>query len=279
MAILRRIADFLLYSNLFIAACSAGMSWQTLRYFPASGAPQALLPFIASATLGSYSLHWFLTKPGHSPRGRMDWTRRNKKLLFTFFAAAGLLSLYCFTFLLQHIRWIGPAAMMTILYTSPKLPLFKKLRFLAIGKTFILAATWVYVTTLMVLGISGREWTLPIVLFTSGRFFLVYCICILFDHRDREADAAEGISSLPQLVSDRWLTFIYRVSLILCFICLAGLYRVGTPLLPVTILAVPAVILGLITQYAFHHDEDYLYYGVLDGLMMFSSLLTLLISF
>jgi hypothetical protein len=56
----------------------------------------------------------------------------------------------------------------------------------------------------------------------------------------------------------------------------AGLYRESFSSFTITLLLAPGgIVLGLY-NYARKHFNDYLYYFVLDGLMMFSSILTLL---
>jgi 4-hydroxybenzoate polyprenyltransferase len=169
--------------------------------------------------------------------------------------------------------------MLTFLYSAPKLPYapFAWLKKVAIGKTLFLSFVWTYVTTVSPIIISGQDWQPAFTLFILSRFFLIYPICILFDYRDREDDKRDGIRSLITIFPEKGINALFYGSLIAFLLVNAGLYFTGYPLLTIVFLCVPGFILLTLYNTAKRNFSDYLYYFVLDGLMMFSAGFTFLL--
>lgn len=148
----------------------------------------------------------------------------------------------------------------------------------AIGKTIFLAAVWTYVTTVLPIIISGSFWKTDAFLFISSRFFFVYAICILFDYRDREDDKSEGIRSMITYFNEKGINTLFIISLVLFTITTMWLLNYGHSLLHVMIILIPGFIVAALFNHSKKNFSDYLYYGVLDGLMMLSGLVMLLLS-
>jgi 4-hydroxybenzoate polyprenyltransferase len=149
------------------------------------------------------------------------------------------------------------------------------LRKVAYGKTILLAAVWMYVTTVLPIVISTGKWSPDYSFFTLSRFFLIYAICILFDYRDREDDKAAGIRSMITYFSERGITKLFFLSLALFALFTLWLLMDDYSLRDVILLLIPGFILALLYNHAKLNLSDDLYYFVLDGLMMLSALLML----
>ena len=174
---------------------------------------------------------------------------------------------------------ITASVVITFIYSAPKIPLFNALNRIARAKTFFLTVVWVYVTAVMYLLVKELPFDTPAILFCLSRFFLIYCICILFDYRDREDDKRQGLTSLPVLVEGKALKAIFFLSAT-AFACFTvALVKYQFSAVQVGILLVPGIITASLYEYARRNFSDYLYYFVLDGLMMLSALCTLLLSF
>lgn len=274
---LKHLLAFLVYSNLFIASCAVLMTLHSARLLTGSDPGQALLQFVFFSTICSYSFHYFFTTKSLIPSPRIHWQEKYRYvLLFLFFAGlAG--ALLKFLELREHWPWLVPAVVATFLYSAPKLPhpLFRQLRKVAIGKTIFLAFIWMYVTTVLPVVVSGRGWTNSFTLYAISRFFFIYCICILFDYRDRADDRAEGVKSLITFLSDRNITRLYYFSLLVyvsCTFLVTGKLFSETQAL---FLLLPGLVLAFLYNYARRHFSDILYYVLLDGLMALSALLML----
>src|SRR5690606_17928893 len=116
-------------------------------------------------------------------------------------------------------------------------------------------------------------------LYCLQRFFLVYAICIIFDYRDRIQDRMDGIRSLITLMPAKIIRLIFYLSLLFFTASVLLLVVYGFSLLNILFILIPGFITGLIYNRAIKSNSDYLYYGLLDGLMMLSALFTSFPSF
>jgi 4-hydroxybenzoate polyprenyltransferase len=236
--------------------------------------------FVFFSTICSYNFHWYLTGTAENEKLRVRWTRDHKRLHFTFFviglAGAAMLVLP----FLKHWFWMGGAILLTFLYSAPKIdrPPFYFLRKIAVGKTMFLAFVWMYVTTLLPIIFSGKAWQTQDVLFCTSRFFMVYSICVIFDYRDRQSDKLQGIRSLITFLDEKGVAIVFYASLLIFAMSTLALHFSGFSLPVTLLLLVPGVITLALYDYARTHFSDYLYYVVLDGLMMLSAIFTSFIS-
>src|SRR5206468_1338089 len=106
----------------------------------------------------------------------------------------------------------------------------------------------------------------------------IYAICILFDYRDVEEDRRAGIRSLITYLNAKGIDFLFWMSLLVCLVTSLELLK-SFSVLTIIALLVPAVILAFLYYPSKKNFSDYLYYFILDGLMMLSAPLLLLIKF
>lgn len=277
VSLTRRIFHSFVFSNLFIACCAVLMAYQTSDLLIGQTPGLNFSGFVFSATLCSYSFHWFLTpdiEEIDSVRLRWLIKYRAVHLVFLFLGLAGVV--YFGYFLLPHWKNLLVVAFATFLYSAPKIPhpLFRALRKVALGKTIFLAFVWMYVTTVLPLQVSNAPWRTDFTLFAMSRFFLVYTICILFDYRDREYDRSIGIRSLITWLSERGILLLYIGSLLLFGVTTLLLLNHGWSYSTVVLLLIPGLILVFTYRYAIKKFSDIVYYFYLDGLMALSALLT-----
>ena len=233
--------------------------------------------FVFFATISSYNFHWLLTTESHADSVRLQWTRKNRHWHVIYFIA-GLIGAIGFGIkFIEWWIWLGLAGVLTFLYSAPKIPfaIFQNLRKIAYGKTIFLSGVWTYVTTVLPSIFDWQtendKW-----LFIISRFFLIYAICIIFDLRDRDSDRKEGLKSLITILSINNVTKLFYLSLFVSVITVM-LMRFSIPVKMILIL--PAVVTGALYEYSRKNYSDYLYYVVLDGLMMLSSMITLFMAF
>jgi hypothetical protein len=238
--------------------------------------------FVFWGTVCSYNFHWALT-PNlfHNPiRLKVRWNVANRKLHFLLAGTALLLAFYFFVALRQHWFWLAGAMLLAFLYSAPKIPwrAMQHLKKIAYGKTVFLALSWTYVTAILPLLISGTPVKAAHLLFCVNRYYLIYTICILFDLRDREADRQEGIKTMVTQFELPMVNRLYWGSLATFFCTALGLLF-HFPIASVTALLLPGIVLAAWYRWFKHHTSDYVYYILLDGLMIFSLPLLLLFRF
>jgi len=251
---------------------------QTNRLLYHAAPSWRLAGFVFFSTICSYNFHWWLTPRSQNASRRVLWTQRHKPLHFILYLVGACGACIYFFSLREHWLALCFGVFVTFLYSAPKLPqpVFRSLKKIAVGKTFFLAFVWMYVTTMLPVILAGAHWDGEAILFVCSRFFLIYAICMLFDFRDREDDKADGIRSLITYFSEKGITALFIVSLLLFAAAGIGLYAYQVPVLTIFLLLVPGIILAALYRTSRRNFSDYLYYIVLDGLMMFSGLLLLL---
>ncbi len=274
----RTLFRFFINTNLYISFCAVLMVVQTNQLFALSYNSTVFYLFVFFATLCSYNFHWYLTPHVLSSSPRIAWNHHYRRLLLCIYIATLLLSLYFAWQLRDHWLPISIGVWATFLYSAPKIPhkYFSLLSKIAIGKTLFLTFVWMYVTTALPVLVADAGWTTAHTLFCISRFCLIYAICVLFDYRDRDADRAQGVKSMITWMSEKNILLVFLISLLLFAVSTVALYGTSFSIFTIILLLIPGgIVLGLY-NYARKHFNDYLYYFVLDGLMMFSSLLTML---
>ena len=276
MHFLKKVFDFFIFSSLFIALCAVIMVVQANDLLNLKYNHNAYLLFVFFSTIYSYNFHWFLTPNAVGENDRSVWTQQHKYFHVAFFLSGLLGSAWHFFYFIDSWMWMLAPIMLTFLYSAPKLPhkTFGLLKKIAVGKTLYLAFVWTYVTAILPVVLNQESVKRADLIFCASRFFLIYGICILFDYRDRENDRREGIKSMITYFSESGINAIFTISLVAFFAVTAFLYFFEFSLLTVFCLIIPGIIVMLLFNYAKRNFSDYLYYFVLDGLMMLSSVLT-----
>jgi len=276
----KRLFNFFVFSNLFIAGCAVVMAVQTSNFLLHIPANINFIWFVFFSTICSYSFHWFLTADSVIPSPRIEWEHRNKGIHLYLFVIGVIGSGIFFFYLYPYWKWLFISAVVTFLYSAPKIPYkyFRVLRKVAYGKTIFLAFVWTHVTTILPIIISGQEWKPEFIIFVIGRFFLIYAICIIFDLRDRHDDKATGVRSLITYLSEKGITWLFIFSLAVCLVFTLLLLDYNYTVKSVVILLIPGAITAFLYNYARRHFSDLLYYFILDGLMALSAIIMLVAS-
>lgn len=271
----KKIFDFFLFTSLFISCCAVIMVYQAYSLIIAKPVNFYFAAFVFFSTVCSYNFHWALTPHSIAPSQRLQWDEKHESyhLLLSIAGLAGAVP--CFFFIKEHWFYIGIAAILTFLYTAPKIsfPPFQWLKKIAIGKTIFLAMTWTYVTAVLPILIDGNIAAEKAIFFCAGQFFFIYAICILFDFRDREYDKAEGIRSMITYFNERGINILFAISISVFFVLSLLLRQTGIQWINIMLLLLPAILLISLYKYAKRNSSDYVYYFILDGLMMLSGLL------
>lgn len=272
LSFFKKLFDFFIFSNLFIAFCAVIMVTYTWYLFHISK-QFVFLEFIFCATLASYNLHWFLTNASKEITAeRSQWLFSNKNIHFAFFISSAIATLWLFIRLSAYWLAILPLFILTFLYTAPKFPhtFFKALEKNIIGKTFLLTLVWTYATTALPMLIIPEQWSWQNALFSIHRFTLIFPICILFDIRDKHDDKKTGIKSIVTLLSEEKIRLIFNIFIILHILSsLTFFYTSESISLLITFLA-PSIITYLLYIRAIKSTNAYLFYFILDGLMILS---------
>jgi 4-hydroxybenzoate polyprenyltransferase len=102
---------------------------------------------------------------------------------------------------------------------------------------------------------------------------------MLFDYRDREEDLEQGLTTLPARISTKTLGILFYIIVTLFFSTTLLLLNTGFLFSEILVLLIPGFILAFLYPRAKRNFSDHLYYFILDGLMMLSALLSILMAF
>ena len=265
------VADYLLFSNVFIACCALAMTSATAYLF-ALDLPISFfgLPFLGA--LCSYSLHSYLTTLADPTRRRLCWIDEHRKFLgLLFVGGAFIVILLLWRLRAYWLYWL-PAAVVTFLYTAPKINRypFIYLRKVAVLKTLYLALAWTYVTVLLPLLMSVTVWQERMSWWALNRFFWLYCVCFWFDYRDRAEDRQSRFLTLVAGMTERQATIFFSALVGGFTITLFQLYEHGYSASQLAKAALPVILLLLVISQLRHTTSDYWYYGYVDGLLLLS---------
>jgi len=271
----KKIFDFVIFSNLFIAGCAVLMIRFTKELF---NAPVSFIfiGFVFFSTLASYSVHWYLTDAEtEKTANRTFWLSSNKSVHLQFLIVSAVGSAVFLLLEIKNFVWILPAVFLTLLYSAPKIPLlfFLQLKRHIWGKTLLLAAMWTYITNALPLLAEHIAWKEQHWIFVLNRFALIFAICILFDIRDRDYDKTIGVKSIVTLLQARHIKAIFDVAILISILSGIVLYHYFSEIWLVVILVLPSVLTYFIYKRATKTLNDYLFYFTLDGLMALSPIL------
>jgi 4-hydroxybenzoate polyprenyltransferase len=237
--------------------------------------------FVFFGSVCSYNFHWYLTPPNINELSyKLNWNISNRGLHLVLFLIGIIGSAVCFLLLIKYWIWLCLTAILTFLYSAPKisLPPFMLLRKIAIGKTIFLAFAWAHITALLPLLITPAQLQPQHIWFVINRFFFIYSICIVFDRRDVVKDREAGIKSLITFLSDGGIDALFWSSIVMVVVS-SGFLLQWISLTEVVILTAPAFIMASLYSYAKKTTSDYLYYFLLDGLMALSAPILILAKF
>lgn len=270
---------FFLFSSLYIAVCALVMVYQLHIVFSGFTLPSAFYGFVFFSTMCSYNFHWWLSSHSATGSERLQWAGANRSVHWWLYLVSLAGAVVYFWLIRGHWFWIALGAVLTFLYSAPKIPhrFFIFLRRIAIGKTVFLALVWTYVTTLLPLLVAGVAWQSAFAWLACSRFFLIYAICILFDYRDREDDKADGIRSMITWFNERGINNLFAISIVLFVFFAVLIFPEILTVKKLVAWLIPGAIVAALYPYAKKNFSDYLYYFVLDGLMMLSGLLMMVI--
>lgn len=278
---LRNLFATFIFGNFWIAIVAMMMCLFTEKALGLT-LPDAFLPFVGFSTLTSYGFHAYLSRFYFPPKKglRQQWIAKHTHFLLVQSGVSAFLCLFFFFHLKNFASYILPIAFATFLYSAPQIPAtpFIFLRKIAVGKTLYLALSWAYVSVLLPLLIGNTAiFSLQNLSFLLNRFLLIYLIAILFDQKDKENDQSLAIKNLITHLSTQQIQRLIQVCMLLfllsnCFF----LYKTACYKIVFSMLF-PLFSLKISLNFIDKTENDYVYYGYLDGLLTLSTCLFYLI--
>lgn len=268
---LKKILDFIVYSNFFISVCVALFTIQTALIFPnhAEKILEFTLPnFIATFILYNLQRLYFGAK--QPDNAKYSWHNKNRRLIFTLI----VLEIICcatplwilFSENLIALVTYACLAILSVFYFLPPFNLRKN----GSLKPFIIA--FVFTCCSIVLPLIP-EISTEVIIYSIGQFLFIAALGILFDIRDVDYDKDANLITLPiklGIKSTKWVTLIL---LVLYFVCEAYLMQKNLTIAASIILTL-SILLTLLSKPIRH---NYFYLFLVDGCIIVQCVLLLLI--
>ncbi len=277
--VLRSIADFLLYSHLFVACCAVCISLLTSLLYTGQFEITEAHRFIFTSTIGLYCIHRLVglhKVHNHLGENRFKIIKPFHWLLVGFILISLPFSGYIyfqFDAILQKLLILP--AILSIAYV---IPIWGNMRLRDISyiKLFIIALVWSFITVII------PVWESPILqntqlvyLICLERFLFILAITLPFDIRDINVDKILKVKTLPMHFGIARAKYISYVCLVLAAITILIISNY-LPINPGLIIGyfIGMIITLLLIRGVHEERSDYYFSGWMDGTMIIIFLLT-----
>ncbi len=268
MAFLRKIAGFLVYSNLWIGLGAAAFTWK-FYWIMAKPVNYWVIGFVFSSTVLTYTFQRYvkLSDANYGSSNRFDWMNKNPFLVLLILLASGAGAVWTAIYLNRPayllLVFLGFCSFFYII----KIPGLRSLRNVPTLKIFVIAFTWAATATLLP-HLNGLNKTIDasLILLFIADFLFVLAITIPFDIRDIDLDDKMKMT-LPQVLGVRTSLVLACVLLLpQLFIIhnLTGRFSVG--------LLIPTLIALALVGFSTKKKDDLYFSFLIDGLLILQPL-------
>jgi 4-hydroxybenzoate polyprenyltransferase len=278
--ILKKIADFVLFSSIFIASCAVALCMQTSLVLRLPLNPFSFYCFVFGATLAQYNLHYLVKTKAIPDSQRLAWSLKNKKTHKILFVSGIILIIISFfSFRLHHFIILGIMGVISVLYSFPVIPTGNKKRIKDYGylKIITLALLWTLVTVWFPVVNKPFDNTLFLFVFMK-RFVFMFVLCLVFDIRDIEIDNKENINTVAVILGRKnsYLLAYFTLLLFMVLSLLQNFYFSDNREL--FAMLVSAILSYFTIEVSKKNNSDIIYLAGIDGIMLLQPLLVYLFS-
>lgn len=285
---LRKVLDFLIFSNVFIALCAVAQGLVTYHLLGVEPVP-AILALLFFATLTVYNFSTLIQKASIHKRSvyrRVRWTFWHYRLIVsvTIIATLSLIPLFLFLSLSAKVFLIF-LGLISIGYSLPLFSINNKkfgLRNIPGLKLFLIALVWSASTvTLPIIEINEAHLLdvnfQDIILLSAKRFLFIAAITVPFDIRDFFQDKIYELKTIPTVFGER-KAYLFCQFLLLAYLILLFIFNKGFDF---DFLALTSTIIltGWLIFKSNWKKNEYYYFLFLDGMMILQYAMLLLFSF
>lgn len=258
-----------------MAFCATSLVLQTYWIQHHSDNIFILPAFVFFATLLSYNLHFLLAATSNNTSVQLSWFEENKR--FTKILNGCSFFMVCWTGL--HLKgihnWIVIPLLLNAAYTIPLL-LKQNIRIpmlFSCSKSHFIGFTWAFVTVCLPLAnIDAFNFREDGLLFLN-RMMLVTIATLIFDYRDKDFDRKNGLITPANYMSEKSFDTLFLIHNILYGLSSIGLaYRYNEPLLLSQLIC--AGLLQILFQRSKKETGAFYYLGLVDGILLFSAILS-----
>lgn len=275
MILLKRIFDYVLFSNVFIALGAVSLTYSSITQLLLNTSNKTYLLLVFFATLFIYNFQRLFYKGKNNDTSvRRAWINKNQQLVKSH-ATIGFIGT-CITFLncdRNLLFYLSPLLLLSIAYFAP----FINLRKHPLIKLITLALVWTMVTAATPLLLANEPITINTLLHITERFLFITAICIPFDIRDLKIDKKENIQTLPHLVGESTAIRIGLLCLGISGIVITMEYVNGAiPIKTLVALIISTLVAAILIAATRSKINEYFYVAGVDGTMLIQGVLILI---
>lgn len=203
-------ADFLLYSNIFVAFCVVALCRSSELLLNLQSNTFNL--FVFFATLFTYNFQRLIrTDVQGELSHRQQWYKEHKKWLWFITIVSAFAVVYLsFSLSIESMALLIPLGVIALVYPLPTISLNGKilrLREVPGIKIFLIALVWTLVTVGLLVQEHQLAWTTDVWLLFFHRFCFVFAITIPFDIRDLKYDQLQ-LKTIPGIFGEKKARYI-----------------------------------------------------------------------
>jgi 4-hydroxybenzoate polyprenyltransferase len=281
-AAIRKIADIVFYSNLWISLGAGSMVWETYILL---GLPVDFfyVLFAFCATWAIYNLDRLVALSRLSKTGnvRHGWIVENRFLMIVSVAACTLFLIISIFYLpLKIILFLVHLGVISVAYSIPVIThksSKRSLRSFNGLKIFLIAYVWLASTVALpalAAGYSLLNWKIISIGIRRGLF--IFAITVPFDIRDLRSDRDVNLKTIPAIIgvkASQWLA----LSCLVIFCILAAMDHTVKPSLFYALLISGLTTAPMVFMAEENHGE-YFFAGLMDGTILIQFLLVYIFS-
>lgn len=283
MRFLKKISDFIIYGNFYIALGAAALCWQTF-YLLGLQVKSVIVLLTFLATFFIYNIDRLLAYKSISglKSERHIWITENARLLLvlTVLSALGLLMMLFFL-PLKIILFLAHLGFISVGYSLPFLGNGKNqrsLRSIKVLKIFLITYVWMAATAwLPALLTDVLFWNNDVLLIAIKRALFIFAVTLPFDIRDYHADIKTEVTTLPQLMginNAKWLA----IGCMMLFSVIGYMQFYPQRAGIFYALIITALTSAALIWYASPKRHEYYFTALLDGTLLLQFLLILCFS-
>jgi len=281
----RHIADFLLFSNVFIAICAVAQGLVTYHLLGIKP-DKHVLALLFCSTLALYNFSMLMSKPAdarRSPFRRVRWIFSHYRLTISLTIIAIVsVSVLIFFLKIPSIILLAFLGLISVAYNLPLFTLNERrfgLRNIPGLKLFLIAIIWSFSCVLLPIVEGSARHLVDIkvadtVLLVGKRLLFIAAITVPFDIRDLFQDKRFNLKTIPVMLGER-KAYLFCQLLLVIYVLLLLMFTKDFNADFWALTLTVALSGWLILKSEIKKDEFY-YFGFLDGTMLLQYLMILL---
>lgn len=275
---LKYFFNLLLFGNIYVALGAVCLIQSTLTQLRHTDHLSGYSLLVFFATLFIYNFQRFFYKPQQDTNLnsiRRKWIFENQTVvkLLAFIGFIGVSIAFFFNDL-NIVFYLSPLLVLSLAYFIP----FIKLRKSPLFKLLTLVIVWTMATAVVPVLLSDTEpFTKNNVLHMAVRFCFMMAICIPFDLRDLDIDAADNVSTLPHILGEKKAKRLALGFMLIYMILIILEYTKGLTDIKIFIaLMISAIITLTLVLMSNSKRGEYFYVAALDGTMILQGVMLLI---